>query len=772
MRKYAFMLTLIMVCSSLAGCIGGDDTSDSTEDDMELLLTDSDGDGVIDSIDNCPNRYNPMQSNSTKEMGCDIDYYPNNPSTNITTRSSTGTSMNIVPSQSVYTLQDTIQAQFIGVWSEPHNSISIDVNLADSNGIVVYPNVIQFAGYSSSLDTLYPNDQSQGGHIWVETGPSHPVYTSLFGGQNGYDYSASSLGVGIFCWEAILTVMYGGTSGDQDIEDVTECFEIENRYSYFNPTGNSTSHIVSDCEPGAENRVKDIHLSQPSKNTIQGRMKATESDFYSDPWNPMIDAEESMTTSHVPPTNIPGWASSVAHSNAEWVWINLSSEATLGSNYFTPNAAGEQSNREIDVKMSFDVPAGATEVVARFSGHVDNQFIPPSHPDFYTVLNAAPVAIIQDRTSSVFTSWEMDQVLHNPPHNSWTIGQQHTQALPDSLGTADGNYDLILSAKDWDDSGWGVSFSLEVTYCTPMVEITNEGGDTHNNHPPHIDAEVFFTDPAMLNYAFDEGNTADQYDYSAFISWDTWDIDGIVETVEVDYDRDGVADIMLPEVESPYYHLIYPYHNGVEFERAILNNQCFILSFRMIDLIATDNDGDSVTYTIRTGTDEVNDWDYPENDQPATTRRDAQWLMDIHLIQDTQYVDWIYGVGNNECPSPIELEFSENSDPLTDTALIGTLNIISMGDESYLSNDPMVGTISATDPATGNTMTLNSCGVSFVYSGTGPNLVAGEYWHIYEADTSDGMVCGIDPLDVASYTWELSIAGSTFVLPDMNYIIT
>lgn len=774
----------------LTGCFGGDDTSDSTEDDMELLLTDSDSDGVPDSVDNCPDLFNPDQFSGLPGYECDEDELRSQINQPVVMPRSGGgnqvTDLQISPSSYTYTLQDTIEASFTGTWFwyqdhlwdyRPPN-VDVAIDLEDSQGNVVYQNVISFSGNSVSLDSHSPNDPSIGMRIWEETGPSHP----LFGGTNGLDFSATTLGAGIFCWVGSITAHIniagqyhssGSYYTQTEHANANECFEIENRYSYFNPTGNGTSHVVSDCEPGAENRVKDIHLTQSSKNTIQGRMKAAESDFYSDPWNPIIDAEESMTTSHVPPTNIPGWASSVSNTNAEWIWINLSSEATLGSNYFTPNAAGEQSNREIDVKMSFDVPAGATEVVARFSGHVDNQFIAPSHPNFaFTVLNAAPVAIIQDRTSSVFTSWEMDQVLHNPPHHSWTIGQQHTQALPDSLGTTDGNYDLILSAKDWDDSGWGVSFSLEVTYCTPMVEITNEGGDTNTNHPPHIDAEVFFTDPAMLNYAFDEGNTADQYDYSAFISWDTWDIDGIVETVEVDYDRDGVADIMLPEVESPYYHLIYPYHNGVEFERAILNNQCFILSFRMIDLIATDNDGDSVTYTIRTGTDEVNDWDSPENDQPATTRRDAQWLMDIHLIQDTQYVDWIYGVGNNECPSPIELEFSENSDPLTDTALIGTLNIMSMGDESYPSNHMMGGTITATDPATGNTVT-NSCAVSLVYSNpTSNNLAAGQSWDIFEPDSADGMVCGIDPLDVTSYTWELSISGSSFGLPDMNYIIT
>ena len=46
-----------------------------------------------------------------------------------------------------------------------------------------------------------------------------------------------------------------------------------------------------------------------------------------------------------------------------------------------------------------------------------------------------------------------------------------------------------------------------------------------------------------------------------------------VETVEVDYDRDGIPDVMLPENDHESVltmHLIYPYHHGVEFERAIM----------------------------------------------------------------------------------------------------------------------------------------------------------------------------------------------------------
>ena len=79
-----------------------------------------------------------------------------------------------------------------------------------------------------------------------------------------------------------------------------------------------------------------------------------------------------------------------------------------------------------------------------------------------------------------------------------------------------------------------------------------------------------------------------------------------------------MIEMVLPTSSKSRVHisnLIYPYHL-VELETVVDNGQCYILPFRMIDLIATDDDGDSVTYTIRTGTDEVNDWYYPNNDAP------------------------------------------------------------------------------------------------------------------------------------------------------------
>ena len=772
-KKLAILLMMLMISVSLAGCVSND--TDPVVETKEI--TDSDSDGVPDTIDNCPDLFNPDQFSGLTDYECDEDEVRsqlNQPV--IMPRSGGGnqvTDLQITPSSNNYNLQDTIEASFTGTWFwwlnqyntyRPPN-VDVAIDLEDSQGNVVYQNVIAYSGMSVSLDSHSPNDAAIGMRIWEETGPSHPI----FGGPNGLDFSASTLGLGIFCWVGSLTahIDVAGqyhSSGSHYTQfehaSANECFEITNNYSYFNPTGNKTTHTTTYCEPGYFDLHRDVHETNSSNSSLMARPKATLNNFHSDPWYQTIPASESNSPWHN--SFSPPWLY-VSPSTSEWVWLNQS-DFTDWTAWNPPPGAPN-----IDVKMSFDVPQGATDVVAKFNGYVDNAFISPNHPDT-DVMSQPPVVIIQDSSSKVLTSWMMDKVYHSVYSDAWNDGQEHRQALPDSLGSTDSNFELILSAEDWSHY-WGVSFQLEVTYCLPIPIEYVDTPVGQDNHPPHIDAEVYFTDPGMLNYVYNDGDTADQYNYSAFISWDTWDVDGVVETVEVDYDRDGVADVMLPENESPYYHLIYPYHHGVEFERAILDGVCYILSFRMIDLIATDDDGDSVTYTIRTGTDEVNDWDYPENGVPVTFRRDAQWLMDLYLIQDTEYLDWIYGVGTNECPSPIEYEFEENPDPLSDGGLIGTLNIISMGDESYSSNHMIGATITGSDPATGNPVT-NSCGVSFIYTGSGPNLAAGEYWEIYEIDSGDGLVCGINPADVSSYTWELNLYGSQFNLPNSYITIT
>ena len=767
-KDIAILLMLLMLATPIAGCMSNDDAS--TEETSKI--SDSDSDGVPDSIDNCPDLFNPDQDPGFAGYECSEDerFTLNQPNFILKSGGGNGvTTMNITQDSSIYTLNEIVGADFEGTWFTPASNIAVSAHLLDLNGNIVYNDLFNFNGWSTSLDTLYPNDPNIGGHIWEESGPDHPVFSAMSGiYSNGYDFSASTLGPGEFCWWASIEAkLLTGGNGQYTViknesEVSTECFEIVS-----NPPNNNSvpNDNVTTCSSLSE-LFTDTYSTNLSDMDAGGRLQADYNSFHSSPWTRVIR----------PPTTSGSWGS--APSPSEWAWPDL--EASGWTN--DPNDFIFQN---IDLRISFDIPVGATDVTAEFNGKVDNLFIPVQHPELAPTASYDPKsAVIQNSATQSLTAWQMPEI-QMPDHDWFVIGQNHVGWLPDNTGNSPESFDLLVSARNR-AANMGVALTLEVRYCLENTTTNDDGtgnddnvtvvdddhNQTHDNHPPHIDAEVYFTAPAMLDYAFNAEDTADQYNYSAFISWDTWDIDGVVETVEVDYDRDGVADIMLPENESPYYHLVYPYHLGVEFETAILDNICYIMSFRMIDLIATDDDGDSVTYTIRTGTDEVNDWDYPENNQPVTFRRDAQWLMDVLLVQDTQYIDWIYGIGNNECPSPIELDFAENSDPLTDTGLIGTLNIISMGDEYYPSNHMIGGTISAVDPVSGIPAT-NSCGVLFVYSDqAAPDLAAGESWQIFEADTGDGLVCGIDPLDVTSYTWDLNIGGYTFNLPNMNYTIT
>ena len=767
-KNIAILLMLLMLATPIAGCMSNDDAS--TEETSKI--SDSDSDGVPDSIDNCPDLFNPDQSLGFEGYECDEDERFTLDQPNFILKSGGGngvTTMNITQDSSIYTLNEIVGADFEGTWFTPASNIAVSAHLLDSSGNIVYNNLFSFNGWSTSLDTLYPNDPNIGGHIWEESGPNHPVFSPMFGiYSNGYDFSASTLGPGEFCWWAsieakLLTGGNGQYTVDRNESEVsTECFEI-----VTNPPNNNSvpNDNVTSCSSHLE-LYTDIYSTNITDEDAEGRLQADYNTFHSAPWTRVIR----------PPMTSGSWGS--APSPSMWAWPDLAAAGWT-------NDPNDFIFQNIDLKISFDIPVGATDVTAEFNGKVDNLFIPVQHPGLAPTASYDPKsAVIQNSATQSLTAWQMPEI-QMPDHDWFVIGQNHVGWLPDNTGNSPESYDLLVSARNR-AANMGVALTLEVRYCLENTTTNDDGtgnddnvtgvdddhNQTHDNHPPHIDAEVYFTAPAMLDYVFTADDTAENYNYSAFISWDTWDIDGIVETVEVDYDRDGVADIMLPENESPYYHLVYPYHLGVEFETAIVDNICYIMSFRMIDLIATDDDGDSVTYTIRTGTDEVNDWDYPENDHPVTTRRDAQWLMDVYLVQDTQYVDWIYGIGNSECPSPIELEFEENQDPLTDTGLIGTLNIISMGDESYPSNHMIGGTISAVDPVSGIPVT-NSCGVLFVYSNpAASNLAPGESWQIFEGDSGDGLVCGIDPLDVTSYTWDLNIGAYSFNLPNMYYTIT
>ena len=761
----AILLALLMGTVSLAGCLGTDN-GDSSD---EMKIVDSDGDGVLDSVDNCPDLFNPDQDIGFEGYECSSDErYTSN--AGVATRSGGGsgvTSMVITQDAMLYDLNDVVGADFTGTWFEPHSGLLISAHLRDANGNIHYNNLINFNGYSSSLDTLHTTDPALGGHTWPETGPSHP--TNPWHTTNNYDFSASTLGVGVFCWWASIEARLGSIVNGQyttinlESDIATECFEIVQDLDATQVQ--SPNDNVTLCDSNST-MYTDIYSTNLSNMDAEGRFHADYNSFHSATWSPLIAPPF--------PNNPSSWGNPPPPS--DWAWLDLAAAGWTAHPY-------DFVYQNIDLKISFDIPAGATDVTAEFNGKVDNLFIPVKHPELgFTASYDPKSAVIQNSVTQSLTAWQMPEI--QMADSDWfAIGQTHVGWLPDNVGNLPESYDLLISARNRNIE-MGVAITLEVSYCIENI-TTDDGtgnddnltGDddhnqTHDNHPPHIDAEVYFTNPAMLNYDFGNGTTADEYNYSAFISWDTWDIDGIVETVEVDYDRDGVADIMLPEVESPYFHLIYPYHLGIELETVVDNGQCYILPFRMIDLIATDDDGDSVTYTIRTGTDEVNDWYYPNNDPPLIMRRDAKWFTDTYLIQDPQYEDWIYGVGNNECPSPIQLQFTENTDSLTDSGMIGTLNIISMGDDSFPTPVMVTGTIVATD-SLGNPVT-NRCSVQFIFvsSGGSNQLSVGDYWEIHEADVGDGMICGIDPADAQSYSWTLDIGGYAFNLPNMIYPIS
>ena len=56
-KKLAILLMMLMISVSLAGCVSND--ADPVVETKEI--TDSDSDGVPDSVDNCPDVFNPDQ---------------------------------------------------------------------------------------------------------------------------------------------------------------------------------------------------------------------------------------------------------------------------------------------------------------------------------------------------------------------------------------------------------------------------------------------------------------------------------------------------------------------------------------------------------------------------------------------------------------------------------------------------------------------------------------------------------------------------------------
>ncbi len=65
------LMTTLMLTASLAGCLGGDDGGTEPEkstDNGDSATADTDGDGVIDILDQCPNEVGPLDSND--RPGC------------------------------------------------------------------------------------------------------------------------------------------------------------------------------------------------------------------------------------------------------------------------------------------------------------------------------------------------------------------------------------------------------------------------------------------------------------------------------------------------------------------------------------------------------------------------------------------------------------------------------------------------------------------------------------------------------------------------------
>ena len=230
-------------------------------------------------------------------------------------------------------------------------------------------------------------------------------------------------------------------------------------------------------------------------------------------------------------------------------------------------------------------------------------------------------------------------------HHYFQQGQQFTDWLANSQ-TSTTFYDLYLTA--WQQTGvWGTAFSVELTYCMPNATV----GD--DNDPPQVVADIFHAESSEPL----TGSTT-SVDYIALLSWDSWDYDGQIVSVYVDHDRDGAGDILLEGEEGSMFFMIIPFLDGIQTNRyQTPDGDCMLLFHRMIDVIATDNSGMTMTYTIRTGIDGV--WGEDNDDFRATTRHDAEWFTNTLQFSSQDDLDWIMGVGNSPCPAPPQFTFVE-----------------------------------------------------------------------------------------------------------------
>ena len=92
---------------------------------------DSDGDGVLDSVDNCPDLYNPDQDIGFEGYECSSDErYTSN--AGVATRSGGGsgvTSMVITQDAMLYDLNGVVGADFTGTWFQPHSGLLVRAHL-------------------------------------------------------------------------------------------------------------------------------------------------------------------------------------------------------------------------------------------------------------------------------------------------------------------------------------------------------------------------------------------------------------------------------------------------------------------------------------------------------------------------------------------------------------------------------------------------------------------------------------------------------------------
>ena len=144
-KNMAILMMLLMLIAPIAGCMSNDDAS--SEETSKII--DSDGDGVLDSVDNCPDLFNPDQNIGFEGYECSSDERYTSDA-RVTTRSGGGsgvTSMMITQDALLYDLNDVVGADFTGTWFQPYSGLLVSAHLRDANGNIHYNNLINFKFY-------------------------------------------------------------------------------------------------------------------------------------------------------------------------------------------------------------------------------------------------------------------------------------------------------------------------------------------------------------------------------------------------------------------------------------------------------------------------------------------------------------------------------------------------------------------------------------------------------------------------------------------------